>query len=183
MSVFYTRKGDDGYTGLLGEGRVPKYDPRMTANGAIDESTAALGLARALSTAPQTTEILMQVQRNLYALMAEVASDVETAPRFRRIGEDHVAQLEAWTDQISRMVEMPREFILPGDTAAGAAMDVARTTVRRAERELAVLIHSGQVENVELLRYLNRLSSLCFALEMLENAVGGKPTPTLAKRE
>lgn len=181
MSEFFTRKGDDGYTLILGAGRVPKYDPRLMATGAIDEANAALGLARALSVAPQTAAIVTQVQRHLYALMSEVAADLETAPRFRQIGAEQVAQVEAWTGQVSGMVELQHEFILPGDTVAGAAMDVARTVVRRAERELAALIHKGEVENVELLRYLNRLSSLCFALEILENAAGGQVRSTLAK--
>jgi cob(I)alamin adenosyltransferase len=76
---------------------------------------------------------------------------------------------------------MPKEFIVPGDSQAGALLSVARTVIRRAERKVAELIHMGEVDNLELLRYLNRLSSLCFVLELLENQTSGKPNPTLAK--
>jgi cob(I)alamin adenosyltransferase len=76
---------------------------------------------------------------------------------------------------------MPKEFIIPGDTQAGAALDLARTIVRRAERLVAQLLHNLEIENSELLRYLNRLSSLCFVLELFENQAGGKDQPTLAK--
>ena len=79
------------------------------------------------------------------------------------------------------MVEIPKGFIVPGDSKAGATLSLARTIVRRAERALAQLLHENQIENMELLRYLNRLSSLCFVLELLENDTEGKNTQTLAK--
>jgi cob(I)alamin adenosyltransferase len=85
------------------------------------------------------------------------------------------------TRLIGAKVELPREFILPGDSQGGAAVSVARTLVRRAERRVAELLHQNLVENRELLRYLNRLSSLCFVLELLENGAAGQPTPTLAR--
>ena len=82
---------------------------------------------------------------------------------------------------MSSQVELPREFILPGDSPAGGALALARTIVRRAERRVAAMLHSGELENADLLRYLNRLSSLCFVLELVENGAAGKPKPTLAK--
>lgn len=183
MSSFYTRAGDDGYTGLLGEGRVPKYHPRTEANGELDEATAALGLARALSQATQTGSLLLQTQRHLYQIMAEVAATSENTLRFRTIGAEQVQWLETQTDAIAALVEMPREFILPGDCPAGGALALARTIVRRAERRLANLLHDDVITNSELVRYLNRLSSLCFVLELLENAQSGKSIPSLAKTE
>jgi len=89
--------------------------------------------------------------------------------------------LEQQTDLISTQVSLPNQFILPGDSLPGGMLSLARTIVRRAERRVAKLIHAGELENLQLLRYLNRLSSLCFALELLENQAAGKSSPTLAK--
>lgn len=177
---FYTAKGDDGTTGLLGEGRVPKYHARMEAIGALDEASAALGLARAQCSAPQTPAILLQAQRDLYKLMAEVAATPENAQRFHYIDDSRVNWLEEQADSMSTMVEMPREFILPGDTLGGAALSMARAIVRRAERCVVNLFDDEVVVNPDLQRYLNRLSSLCFILELFENQFSGKKT-SLAK--
>lgn len=181
MTQFYTRTGDDGFTGLLGEGRVPKYHPRTETIGIIDEATSALGLARAVCLEQKHNEILLTAQRDLYSLMAEVAATPENATRFRIIDEKRVDWLETQTDSLSKNLEMPNEFIIPGDSHAGAALALSRTVVRRAERQVARLLHSGDIENPELLRYLNRLSSLCFVLELRENQAAGASTPTLAK--
>ncbi len=182
MSTFYTQTGDDGYTGLLGEGRVAKHIPRLEALGAVDEATAALGLARATSRASVTAPLLLQAQRDLYQLMAEVAATPENAARFRTINAERVAWLETQTDALGSQVNPPKEFILPGDCPAGAALALARTIVRRAERRVAQLLHDHELENGELLRYLNRLSSLCFVLELLENETAGQAT-SLAKAQ
>jgi cob(I)alamin adenosyltransferase len=178
--TFYTAKGDDGTTGLLGEGRVPKYHVRMEAVGALDEASAALGLARAQCSGPQTAPILLQAQRDLYKLMAEVAATPENAQRFHFIDEARVNWLEKQTDELSTIVEMPKEFILPGDTLGGATLSMARAIVRRAERCVVNLFDDEVVVNPDLQRYLNRLSSLCFVLELLENQYAGKKT-SLAK--
>ena len=181
MSRFYTRGGDDGYTGLLGDERVPKYHPIPETVGTLDEATAALGLARANCRAHQSADILIVVQRDLYNLMAEIAATIENATRFRVIDSERVNWLEGQIDTLSAQIEIPEDFILPGDSPAGAALALARTIVRRAERHVARLVHENGVENQELLRYLNRLSSLCFVLELHENQAWGKEEPTLAK--
>jgi len=181
MSPFYTRKGDDGYTGLLGKGRVPKYHPRTETIGAVDEATAALGIARAACHSSQNADLLLAVQRDLYLLMAEIAASPENAERYREIDAEKIAWLEAQTDALSSHVALPQEFIVPGDSPAGAALDLARTVVRRAERRVAQLLHEGSIENPQLLRYLNRLSSLCFVLELSENVLAGKDSPSLVK--
>ncbi|MCZ2126792.1 MAG: cob(I)yrinic acid a,c-diamide adenosyltransferase [Anaerolineales bacterium] len=173
---FYTAKGDDGSTGLLGEGRVPKYNIQIEAIGALDETSAAIGLARAQCEAPQTAPILIQVQRDLYKLMAEVAATPKNAETFRSIDEARVAWLEQQTDSLSEAIEIPKEFILPGDTKGGAALSLARAVVRRAERRVVELYDEKVVSNPQLLRYLNRLSSLCFVLELAENQHAGKNT-------
>jgi cob(I)alamin adenosyltransferase len=183
MKRFYTKTGDDGYTSLLGEGRVPKYDSRPEAVGTIDEASAALGFARSICQSEQCGPLLLELQRDLYHVMAEVSATPENASRFRSIDAGRVSWLETQVDRISELVDMPHEFIVPGDSTAGAALAIARTSVRRAERRIARMIHSDELENHELLRYLNRLSSLCFVLELLENQVSGKSSPTLAKSE
>jgi cob(I)alamin adenosyltransferase len=177
---FYTSKGDDGTTNLLGEGRVAKYHARIEAVGTLDESTAALGLARAQCLDSRSSPILLEAQRDLYKLMAEVAATPENAEKFRFIDEKRVTWLEERTDELSKLVEMPREFILPGDSLAGAALSLARAIIRRAERRVVELFDLNELSNPELQRYLNRLSSLCFVLELLENKAAGHQT-TLAK--
>lgn len=177
---FYTTTGDDGTTGLLGEGRVTKYHARIEAVGTLDESTAALGLARAQCLDPRSGKIILDAQRDLYKIMAEVAATPENAEKFRMIDASRVTWLEEQTDAISETIEMPKEFILPGDSLAGAALSLARAIVRRAERRVVELRDEQEVSNPELQRYLNRLSSLCFVLELLENKAAGHQT-TLAK--
>lgn len=178
--TFYTRTGDDGTTGLLGEGRVPKTHPRIEALGALDESTATLGLARAQARDPRCQGILLEAQRDLYKLMAEVAAKPENAEKFHAIDAARVDWIEAQIEALSATVMMPREFILPGDSLAGAALSLARAVIRRAERRVVELLEAKEIPNLELGRYLNRLSSLCFVLELIENAAAGKNT-TLAK--
>jgi cob(I)alamin adenosyltransferase len=153
----------------------------LEAVGSVDEASAALGMARALCQLPQTSEIILAVQRDLYTLMAEVASLPENAARFRTIGAERVSWLEQQIESTSVTVVLPREFIVSGDSPAGAALDLARTVVRRAERRVAALIHQGEIENIQLLRYINRLSSLCFILELVEDRAAGIDRLTLAK--
>ncbi len=183
MSRFYTRKGDNGTTGLLGEGRVLKSDPRMETLGALDEASAALGLARSLMNSAQNAALVIQLQQDLYHLMAEVSATVDTVERFRVIDAGRVQWLEAQTDEIGRGISLPNEFIVPGDTPSAAAISLARTVVRRAERRLVQLFTDGLFDNESGLAYLNRLSSLCFVLELSEVKAGGKGTPTLAKED
>ena len=178
--AFYTRKGDDGYTGLLGEGRVPKYHPRPEALGAVDEATSALGLARATCSAPPIAPLILAVQHDLYLLMAELAATAEQSEKFHSIDDDKVTWLEDQIESLGKLVSLPHEFIIPGDSAGSAALDLARTTTRRAERRVAELYHLKEIGNANLLNYLNRLSSLCFLLELLENQHTGHTT-TLAK--
>jgi cob(I)alamin adenosyltransferase len=169
MSPFYTRTGDDGKTGLLGECRLPKYHPRIETLGAIDEASAGLGLARALCQVPQTKGILLEIQRDLHALMAEIAATPDNVERFQILDASRI-----------RWLEEQAEFILPGDSLPGAALALSRTIVRRAERCVADLIDRGEIKNLILLQYLNRLSSLCFALELRETQASGHD-PTLVK--
>ncbi len=181
MSKLYTGQGDDGFTSLLGEGRVPKYHERPQAYGAVDEASAALGLARAHAQSRKAAEVTEIVQRGLYQLMAELASTPENAAHFRSLNLENVTWLEAQVDSFGEKVTIPEDFVLGGDSIAGAAYDLARTVVRRAERQVAQLYHAGQVENPAILPYLNRLSSLCFVLSLWENQRAGIDRPSLAK--
>ena len=177
---WYTAAGDDGSTSLLGDERVPKYHPQPEAYGTVDEASAALGQARALATRPEVKEALLAVQRDLYGMMAELAATPAAAPKFRVIDAQRVTWLDGTTDRFGERVSMPREFVIPGDTPAGAALDLARTIVRRAERLIVKLNENGFCANREIIRYLNRLSSLCFVLARYEDTQGGRDI-TLAK--
>ena len=177
----YTRSGDDGFTGLLGEGRVAKYMPQPDAYGTVDEANAAMGIARASAQSDQTRQLLLSAQRDLYHLMAELAATQQAAAQFRMIDEARVNWLEEQTDALTAKVQLPREFVVPGDSLPGAYLDLARTVVRRAERIVVRLLHDGVIENEQLVRYLNRLSSLLFVLSLYENALAGVGQVTLAK--
>jgi cob(I)alamin adenosyltransferase len=183
LTTFYTGEGDEGFSGLLGKGRIAKFDLRFEGIGDIDEANSALGLARALCVNPETKALLLQMQRDLYHLMAEVAAPPENAEKFHFIDNQRVAWLESQVEACSMGLSLPEEFIVPGDTLSAAALDLARTVTRRAERRLAQLLQQGEVKNSDLLRYLNRLSSLLFVLELRENQEAGKQKPTLAKTD
>lgn len=175
----YTGKGDRGGTDLLGE-RVEKDDPRIELIGELDETSSAIGMARALAGREGTNEVAIEVQRDLYRIMAELAFTPEVRPDDLSFGADRVERISELTDRLSEQIALPRQFIVPGETAAGAAMDVARTVARRAERQAVALHRQGHVENGEILRYLNRLSSLLFMLARAEDAATGE-APLRAK--
>ncbi len=174
---FFTRKGDDGTTGWLGKGRLAKDDDRIEAVGALDEASAALGLARLAARDPRSGPLVLEAQRDLYRLMAEVASSPDNPGDFR-FDPGRVTWLEQQIESLGKTVEMPTEFIVPGDSPAEAAFALARTIVRRAERRLVRLVKTKQVRNPSLQEYVNRLSSLLFVLELIENlAAGTHSTP------
>jgi len=183
MSKFYTQMGDDGTTGRLGKGRLPKYHILIEAIGSIDEASAALGLARAQVKSSAVSELLLHVQKDLYHIMAELSATKENASRFRVIDPARLVWLEGEIDRYSQLVEIPDEFIVPGDTDSGATLALARTAVRRSERRVAELNQEEAFENGVILPYLNRLSSLIFVLELHENQASGLAGPTLAKKE
>lgn len=165
MAKVTTGTGDTGYTGLLGDQRVAKYDPRPDTFGTVDEATSALGLARALAQDQKVKDIIYRVQQELYLLMGELATPAENYEKMGlRMTIVHVQELEKVEEELKREVEIPNKFIIPGDTVDGAALDLARTIIRRAERMAAKLLHDGVIQNVEVIRYLNRLSDLIFIL-------------------
>jgi cob(I)alamin adenosyltransferase len=169
---FYTGRGDDGTTDLLGA-RVGKDDPRIEALGALDETTSAIGFARALASDDRVREALVTVQRDLYRIMAELAFTPELRPAAYELSLERVTWLETTTDDLTGRVELPREFVLPGESAAGAALDVARTVARRAERQVVALTRGGHSLSGAIPAYLNRLSSLLFIAARVEDAAAG----------
>jgi cob(I)alamin adenosyltransferase len=180
--TFYTRTGDEGYTDLLG-GRVPKFDPRPETYGTLDEATSFIGLARAMATSQQTKRILVDVQRDLYLMMAELAFAPAMEQERYHVTEAMVERVERETDALSAALELPPHFILPGDTVPGGALDVARAVVRRAERLAVRLAHDGQIDNPSLLAYLTRLSSLLFIQARFEDREAGiTSTPARERR-
>jgi cob(I)alamin adenosyltransferase len=165
MAKVTTGTGDTGYTGLLGQQRVPKYDPRPDTFGTIDEATSALGLARAVAQDEQVKAIIYRIQQELYLLMGELATPEENYEQVGlRITIEHVQRLEQVEEALKCEVAIPNKFIIPGDTLDGAALDLARTIIRRAERLAVKLLHDGVIQNNEVVRYLNRLSDLIFIL-------------------
>ena len=181
MSPFGKNAGDDGKTSLLGEYRLPKYHPRLETLGDLDETSAALGFARSLCRAPQIDGLLVEIQRDLYTVMTEIATTPENAQHFRTLERSRIDWLESQSETILGSVSLPTGFILPGDSPSGAALDMARTIVRRSERRVADLLDHGDIKNRSLLQYLNRLSSLCFLMELLENQFSGHEI-SLAKK-
>jgi cob(I)alamin adenosyltransferase len=172
MRKLYTARGDRGETDLFGE-RVAKDDPRIEVIGALDEATSAIGLGRALAQSERTGPLLIDVQRDLYRIMAELAFTDELRPPDYVLAEARVAWLERVTDELTAELDLPPQFILPGETVPGAALDVARTVVRRAERLAVALQRKGHLANEQILRYLNRLSSLLFILARFEERAAG----------
>ena len=165
MAKVTTGTGDTGYTGLLGSERVAKYDPRRDTFGTVDEATSALGLARAMTQDAKVKKIIFDIQNDLYYLMAELAATPENYEQMGfRMTAEHVQRLEQVEEALKQEVEIPNKFIIPGDTPDGAALDLARTIIRRAERMAVKLLHDGVIENGEVVRYLNRLSDLVFII-------------------
>ena len=165
--------GDDGTTGLLGGGRVSKDDLRIETYGTVDEASSALGLARSLATDPRVREVAELLQRGLYRLGAELATNPGAAGRFVTTSEEDVAELDRLLAGLEAEVAMPDQFVLPGATAASGALDLARTIVRRAERRCVALARAGGLDNPQTGRYLNRLSLLLFVLARYEEARSG----------
>lgn len=157
----YTRKGDDGTTGLLFGGRVRKDDNLPGAYGTVDEAQAAIGVARAETSDDELDALLVRLCRDLYVCMAELATLPENRSKLSQVVTDEmVRDLEPIIDDVMTRFEMPTEFVIPGATRVSAQLDVARTVVRRAERaSLAVAPTESRV-----VAYLNRLSDLLWAL-------------------
>lgn len=169
-SAVATGKGDDGTTGLLFGGRVPKDDPRTEAYGAVDEAVAALGMARVELTDRGLSDLatlILRLQRDLFVVGAELATNPTATDRLQdgvtRVSEQMLESVEAELANWEATVEMPREFVVPGETRASAALEVARAVLRRAERRIVAMSRSESVGEW-LLPYVNRLADLLWVL-------------------
>jgi cob(I)alamin adenosyltransferase len=166
----YTRKGDNGTTSLWYGGRVAKTDPRTEAYGSIDEANSALGVARSLCAEDQADlhQTILSLQRELFVAGAELATAPDASDRLQdgvsRITDEMVDALEPQIDRYMNQVELPPHFVIPGGTELAVALDVARATIRRAERRTVELRDSDGLASEAVLRYLNRASDLAFAL-------------------
>lgn len=172
----YTKTGDEGDTGLFGGGRVPKDHPRVSAYGDIDELNAVIGMARSVEMMPRIDEVLAPVQRDLFALGALLATpDLEKMKEQlnkARISDARIAQMEQAIDDGESELEPLKAFILPGGTPKAAALHVARTTCRRAERAVIHLQREAEIPQIVIV-YLNRLSDLLFVLARVANRRAG----------
>lgn len=171
----YTRKGDTGTTGLLfGGDRVSKASLRTDAYGTTDEAVSALGLARAAlgsltdRTEARLSELIIRLQRELFVVGAELATHVDRRNRLTdetsRVTAAMVAALESEIDDLETQSPMPTEFVVPGESLSGAALDLARTTVRRAERRAVALAAEDGLPDSQVVPYLNRLADLLFVM-------------------
>ena len=180
MKIFFTRKGDNGTTGLLGEGRVKKNDRRMEALGTLDELSANLGAARSLLIESNLKDITRRIQVHLYEMMSEIAATKENQLRYRKINKASIDELEGQIDAMSIGLPDIKDFILPGDTTLSAVFSISRAVCRRAERRVVEIFDEKMIDNEQIPAYLNRLSSLLFVLE-IKTAIETKRNPTTAK--
>ena len=172
----YTKTGDRGQTGLFGGGRVDKDHPRVEAYGDVDELNAVLGMARAVELMPRIDEVLVPIQRDLFGIGALLATPdlgkMQQQLEKAAIDERRIRELEAAIDAGEAELEPLRAFILPGGTPKAAALHVARTVCRRAERRVVHLRHEIEIPDVVVI-YLNRLSDLLFVLARVANRRAG----------
>jgi cob(I)alamin adenosyltransferase len=165
----YTRKGDDGTTGLWYGGRVQKADARPEAYGSIDEAASELGLCRVAARDNQELyDDILRIQNELFVAGAELATAPEAAGRLEpgvsKVTPEMVERLEGDIDRYMERVQLPPKFVIPGGTELSARLDVARTAVRRAERRVSAIQSDGQLADDTVLRYLNRASDAIYAM-------------------
>lgn len=175
-----TRTGDDGRTSLWGVQRVPKYDLRIEVMGDLDEAQSAMGLARALAKGAIASDLL-ELQRGLYELLAEIGTSPEREPSYR-VDAAKVGALEAATERLATRAQLRGGFVIPGGDPVAAAIDLARTVVRRAERGVARMLDERTLTNRDVLRYLNRLSDVLFVLARAQEGRKGTAARSRAPR-
>ncbi len=169
MNKFYTSRGDQGETDQIGKGRLSKTHLRIQTLGSLDEASAALGFARAQTTDPGINQLIKTTQKDLYRIMAIVALDKPNPEKIPDLESERITWLEEQIDHFGSQTESSRDFIIPGENLPSAALGLARTIVRRAERDLVALHEAELLYSETALSYLNRLSSLCFVLEVFSS--------------
>jgi len=170
MANIYTKTGDKGTTGLYGGSRVDKDCFQVDIYGTIDEAISSLGVARALTDSPEIRSYIKHIQDRMFMCGAEFASDERGMSMLQnKISEEDISYLEQIIDKSTEVNGRMTEFVVPGENPSSAALHVARTVVRRAERKIVTLSKQGQVRE-EICRYINRLSDACFAMARLEES-------------
>jgi cob(I)alamin adenosyltransferase len=173
----YTRTGDDGQTGLFGGGRVSKSDVRVEAYGAVDELNSVIGWVISLKPGSSVEDELVRIQSDLFTIGAQLATPREPGrgkkPTIPELNAERITVLERWMDRMEEALPELRSFILPGGTPVAAALHVARTVCRRAERRVVTLAESNQIDP-NLTVYLNRLSDSLFVAARYVNQTGGR---------
>lgn len=165
----FNKRGDGGETSLLYGGRVSKADLRTDTYGTLDEAVSALGLGRSLARRGRVKEIVLELQKELFVVGAELATQDENLSRLsEKIDGVKVDRLQALIEELEEKIELPKAFIIPGGNPASAALDLARTIIRRGERKAVGLKEEGTLKNPEILRYLNRAADLLFVLARFE---------------
>ncbi len=174
LNRIMTRGGDKGETSLADGTRVAKCSPRVRAYGTVDELNSVLGLVRCEELPEGLNEKLLQLQNELFDLGCELATPEgsELAEKIPNVRQFQIDLLEAWLEEANRQLEPADNFVLPGGSRAAANLHLARTVTRRCERELVELVASGADVNPCCLRFLNRLSDLCFVWARLCNDQG-----------
>lgn len=177
----YTKTGDDGTTGLLYGGRISKADHATEAYGSVDEAVAALGLARAQAgSATEISSVILELQRELFVVGADLATNPKERHKLKAgtslVTGEMVEALERRIDRAVQDHPLAAEFIVPGANVVSAALDVARTAVRRAERRAVEMKDAGKTVSPDALKYLNRLSDLLFVLARAEAAGPEEPS-------
>lgn len=179
----YTKKGDQGYTSLFGGTKIEKHHTRIEAYGTVDELNSVLGLALTEAISEDSRSILQQIQHQLFILGADLATLPSKKTKIDRVGTAEIAKLEEWIDIFEEHLSPLTSFILPGGAPPGAALHLARTVCRRAERKVVALKHKDPV-SPEALIYLNRLSDLLFVMARFENQQAGvKETVWVSKHK
>jgi len=179
----YTRLGDDGTTGMLFGGRLSKADPVVGAYGTVDEAGATLGVARAASTAPELAQIILSLQRDLFVVAADLACNLRQRqrlrPRVSLVVPEMITELERIMDTVVAERPLRAVFVVSGANGASAALDLARTVVRRAERETIQLQQLRGGVNALVITYLNRASDLIYVLARWAAAGSEEPASHL----
>lgn len=182
VTTEFELRGDTGRSDLIDVYDVPKFDLRFEVLGTLDEASSALGVVRASAASSETQDLILEIQHDLCWMMSElavVADDI--LPLERRITPDRLAMLESAYKKSTVTHPLGESFVIPGDSSIGAFLHLARSIVRRAERYVILLAHQTTLSNPNIIPYLNRLSTLLYALARAEESEMGIREPTIAR--
>jgi cob(I)alamin adenosyltransferase len=168
MSAKEIHPGDNGKTGFRAEGSLPKYDLRIEALGELDETSSILGIIRSLIEDEELSLTIHEIQDDLQIMMGEIALPIDQIDPKTKFNADKTKHIEEAIAKLQNQIALPNHFINPGDHFSSALMDFGRAVIRRAERRVAEASDKKLFENPEILRYINRLSTLFFWLELKE---------------